>query len=537
MKFLQHLATLFCFLLLAVSCKKIEDLKNINSIEWNPNLASQVAYASFGVYDILATQDSSDLIIIDPVSGLIALNYKNEIASISPQDFAGLNDFSQNFSYDISSMDVPISVSFSGNAISQRNETIHLTVENGEEIKTVNYKSGTLNLNIQTNLKHSVFAKISFLDFRKNNQIIVDTVEFVYTNTIPQVSTVQLDLAGVSADFSSGGTTVNEARIQVETIVMGSGENILGNETFDVNFSSINSDFHNIIGYMGQQNIVTASDSVLIKIFQNATEGTFELANATVNFKIDNSFGVPIRLDLSNLKTINVGTGVETNLLNFPTSINVSAPSVIGQNSITNLPLDNTNTSNLSSLISPTPKYFLYEIDGTTNPNGQTGTDNFVDENSRCVITTEVSMPLDGLVYGFNIADTVDYDFKNQAEEIQTVMFRLITENGFPVKLGTQIRALDENNIVLFTLFDQPQDLIDPAPVNSEGIVTSSTKNIKDITLNEAQVDLLDRVKKFIIYGEASSTNYQNGVYVKFFDYYKINLKLGVQVHLKTTIN
>ena len=70
----------YALIFFASSCKKLE-FDKIAQTAWNPNLAIPLAYADFGVYDILARQDSTDLVVIDPSTGAIALVYKGEIAS------------------------------------------------------------------------------------------------------------------------------------------------------------------------------------------------------------------------------------------------------------------------------------------------------------------------------------------------------------------------------------------------------------------------------------------------------------------------
>ena len=518
-----------------VSCKKFDDLK-IAKTAWNPNLAIPIGSAEFGVYDILASQDSNDLIIIDPVSGEIALSYSSEIASFDASSIVSIGQFSENYTMNLAELSVPVSASFSGNVNSFKNATIPLSMPNGEEINTIFFNSGIINMHVETELKHNLSVTVTFPDFEVNSAQVSENFLMTYSGTVPQVADLQIDLNEVLGDFTNNGTTVNETRVQIQVSVMGPGEEVTGTEDFTVGMSSANLDFHNITGYIGQQNVVQQADSVLLRIFQNSVEGTFELTNPKIVFTVENSFGVPIRIDLSQLKTINVATGVETNLLNYPTSFDVAAPSTMGQTATSIFELNSNNTTNLSSVISPTPKYFYYEVNGASNPDGPTATPNFVEKTSTCTIKTDVDMPLEGYAYGFNITDTVDFaQFDNQnVDLIDYVMFRLIVDNGFPVLLGTQITAIDANGNHLFSLFDQPENIVEPAPVDATGRVTQQVRKINDITLDQSQIALLDQVEKLIIYGEAATTNADQGEVVKFYDNYKINLKLALQIQAQT---
>jgi hypothetical protein len=113
-------------------------------------------------------------------------------------------------------------------------------------------------------------------------------------------------------------------------------------------------------------------------------------------------------------------------------------------------------------------------------------------------------------------------------------MFRLIVDNGFPVLLGTQITAIDANGNHLFSLFNQTENIVEPAPVDAAGRVTQTERKISDIILDAEQIALLDQVDKLIIYGEASTTNADQGQVVKFYDDYKINLKIALQIQAQT---
>jgi hypothetical protein len=155
-----------------------------------------------------------------------------------------------------------------------------------------------------------------------------------------------------------------------------------------------------------------------------------------------------------------------------------------------------------------------------------------------CQIKIDVDMPLEGYAYGFYVTDTTDFEFSSVSNSdvsmIDFVMLRLIVDNGFPVQVGTQITALDVNLNPVFTLFNTPENVVNPAPVDAQGRVTSSNKKITDVTLTDAQIALLDQVKHFVIYGEASTTDASNGTIVKLFDDYKLGLKLAMQIQAST---
>lgn len=522
--------------LVFVGCKKYEDM-HLAKTGWNPNLAIPIGYADFGIYDVMASIDSSDLVVIDPLSGQVALVYSSEIASFDAGDIVQFGSASQTIDFSMADFSIPVSPNFSGNANSFKTETVQLNTVNGVELDSLFFKSGTIDLHLETDMQHDMSVVITFPDLTQGGVPLSRTISKTYTGTLPQVADVQLDLTDDYGDFTLNGTSFNQMQIQVQATVMGTGNPITGTESFSMDFSIGSATYHHASGYFGQQVVGQTADSVLLRIFQSASEGVFELRDPRVNFIIDNSFGFPIDIDLAGLKTINVSTGVETPLLNYPTVINVNYPTQFGQSEETVFTLDENNTDNLSSIISPTPKYFSYEIGATANPANDPLINNFIEEDSRFVLRAEVDMPLDGLAYGFNVSDTIPFDFSGSedTELIESVMFRIIVDNGFPVRLGTQITALDVNNNVMFTLLPAVEDVVEPAQVDANGVVSTRASKITDINLSRTQIDQLPNVKNLIVFGEASTTDYTNGTMVKFFDYYDIKVKLAMQIQGSTT--
>jgi hypothetical protein len=114
-------------------------------------------------------------------------------------------------------------------------------------------------------------------------------------------------------------------------------------------------------------------------------------------------------------------------------------------------------------------------------------------------------------------------------------MFRLYTENGFPLAFNGQATFVDSDYVPVFNLFNSPTQIVTAAPVNNLGLVTSASIYTTDININDAKILLMKNVKHIIISGIAETTQPANTI-VKFYDFYRIKIKLGIQVQLKSTI-
>lgn len=522
------------FSLLLVACKKME-FDKITKTAWNPNLAVPLAFSTFDVYDILAREDSTDLVVIDPNTGAIALVYSGEIFSFEAQDIVDIPDFSEQFTFASPDLGVLPEVGFSGTLNASNNETFTLNTSTGVELHTVRFNSGNISLDVSTSLRHNVTINLTFPDLISNGAPVVRTLNLNYSGTVPQTATASIDLTDVNADLTLNGTTVNSLRVICNTTIQGTGQNLSGTENISLNVGMTNLNFKNITGYFGQQSVAVDGDTILMKLFQSAVDGHFELTNPSVTFTIENSFGFPARINLNNLKTINVNTGQEYPLTGYPTVINIASPANMGETATTTLELNTSNTGNLNTIISPVPKYFYFEAAALSNPAGQTANLNFAEDVSALRIKADLELPMEGFAYGFSIKDTVDFNLGTDIDMIEYVMFRLIVDNGFPVQLGTQLKFMDENYNVLFSTFNGTEYVVQPALVDSNGKVYKNTKKISDITLTETQIPLLDQVKYLEIEGVAETLNGTSGQIVKLFDTYKIGVKLSVQVEGKTS--
>jgi hypothetical protein len=528
------------FVFLTTSCKKFEKVSLKDA--WTPNLAIPLAYTKYGVYNIFARVDSNDLIVSNATTGEISLNYTSVIASIGANEYVGALKFDENLSYDIGDLNLTPQVGFSGQANSFRTEIIDLNTESDQELDHVFFKSGKLNFDFSTQLRQTINVSLTFPDLKIDNVPVTKNVIMTYNGTSPSTENIEVDLAEVKGDFTLNNTTHNKMKVEMQISVSGNGnQNIDGNELFSTNISSENITFHNADGYFGQTSLVDNADSVLLRVFSNVDqEGNFVINNPKVNFIITNSFGLPVDLHLNNLKTIQAFQGgTQFPLVGFPTPVEIESPNTLGQSTTKTITLDNTNTQNLNSIISPTPKYFYYETNAIPNPNGKTGTPNFVDESSQLEIRAEINMPLEGYAYGFFIQDTVDFNLNQDVEKVESLMFRLISDNNFPVNLEVQIIATNENFKPLFNLFDNStKNLVDGASVDENGKVINPVHKVNDINLTQEKIELLDKVKNLIIRAEASTTGYNPNnpnasSNVKFYDFYSLALQLSMQLQIK----
>lgn len=532
-KFSRLFVPILALTLIFSACKR-PDFNMLASTSWNPNLAVPLAYGTFDVYDIFANSNPQDLVVIDENTGAIALIYRSDLTVVDGTELIGLQQLSANLTIPSGDLNLPASVAFKGTLNGSSQQTITVAGASDVELHSMLSKSGQMLVNVSTNLAHNVSVQLTFPGILIGGNPLQQTVQLTYSGSVPHSASANINLTNALMDLTVGNTVVNSLLVNMQTTVTGTGQAITGSESVTVDLSSNNFAFKHASGYFGQQSIVNLSDSILLKIFENSEGvGYFEFSNPSLKLLTENSIGLPIRLVFSNLRTIIVGTGQEFLMSGYPTTHNINFPAIFGDMVETLIVFNTSNTTNLSTVITPVPKYLAFMLSAFMNPDGPTATPNFVSDTSRLRIKAELELPLEGFAYGFGVKDTVPFNLTQEVSQIEYVMFRLIMDNGFPVHLGAQLRFMDENYNVLFSAWDQITEVVAPANVNAQGVVNQRGYKITDIILDDWKLDLLPQVSYIEIEGNTQTLNGPSGLVVKFFDWYNLKMKLSMQIQAK----
>ena len=520
---------------LIFGCKK-HDLTKVAGITFDQNLAVPIGYGEFGVHDLLKSIDNT--IQVNPSDGGMSLVYHKQLDTIYAKDVVKLDDFSQNFSIVPANLSGNASGSFNGTINNSSTQNFTYTTQNGTELHDLNFQSGNLAINVSSTIEHNITLVITFPDLKLNGSVVTKTISMIYPNSVPHTGSGTIDLTNVLADFTANNTATNTLRINIDATITGTGQPITGSENLDLTMNLTNLEFKNITGYFGQQTLASFADSMLLKVFNNPIQGSLSFTNPKMTFTVENSFGIPITVNFNNLSTVNTVSNQTTQItFNNPVQT-VNIPANMGDPAVsTSFELSNATTNNtMTNLVDAAPKYLKYDISATSNPNGNPGplNLNFIESTSKMIVKTDIELPFEGYASGMEVKDTLKFDqISNSPDQIESVLFRLKVDNGFPLTFNGQAEFVDVNYNHLFNLFDSPTDIISAAPVNSTThIVNGTTTKSTDVIISASKIALLDKVRFIILKGEAETTKPLNTV-VKLLDGYKIGLKLSVQVQLK----
>jgi hypothetical protein len=532
------------------SCvKKNIDFENMADQQWTPELAIPLVNSNFTIKDILLETDKAGQISVDN-TGFCTLVYKGNLFSVKGTDLIPLTTNNVNTNYNLTAGDVVgINATPAGSTYTMNfsNLVTYATGNASVQIDELTLKTGDLNIAVNSTFKQSSVITISIPNAKKAG------VPFVQTITVPasaggNINVNQyVDLTGYVFDMTNGGTTTNKFMVNYKVVATKTAALSTVAESFQVSQSFSNQSFLTIKGDVGQQAISANVDTVAISIFKNVVPGggDFRINYATIDFTVENSYGIPIRLN--NIQLFPYGPGQTFPFSSVPlpaayTNLDINAPLVIGASAYTYPPqIGGPTATQLNAIINAKPKNFIYNVGSQTNPGGTPSASqrNFITDQSQFKVDMELRMPLDGGAWDFIFRDTIPFDFGEQtSDNINSMLFRVYANNGFPFDVAMNLDFVDTNYMVMQTLAPGTlyADVIKSAPIDGNGIVTGKTEKTNDFLLSKAQVENLKTVKHIIVRAKGATTN--NGVPdIKIYDHYNLNIRMGVKGEFNVPLN
>ncbi len=522
--------SVFTLLALVITGCKKAGFDKIATQAWSPNLAVPLAVGEFSVYDILVNKDSS-ILTVGP-DGAIAIVYSDSADIVKASDIIALPD--QNFDYNgsMAAYGIPPVLTFTGTQTYTINQTFPLNNPSGGSLFTIDFRTGNLSIDVETNLMHSVKYDFTFPDLKENGVVVTRSINLNYTGSVPQQGNSAVNLQNAILDLTNGPGGSNEVRVELAIIIMGSGSPITGTEYVDFSLAMQNLDFDLITGNLGSIALPSFKDTIGLKLFNNTSQGTFTLSDPKLEFRFRNSFGIPVDISFNSIKTKEISSGNEFNLTGFPPVFSLADAASPGQSAVSTLTITDQNSANLQTILSPTPKVLIYDIGCST-----TGLNtNFITHDSKINLLGTLTLPLEGYATGFMLRDTIEASIDLDNEFVESAMLRLNIENGFPVEASVRVVLVDQNYVLLKDLTNGFKNLINAAPVNSSGRVTQSATAINDFTITNAELPIVKNTK-YILFEVGGQTFQGNlGTVVKFYDDYKLKLRLGMQVQAKVKL-
>jgi hypothetical protein len=549
--------------LCVVACVKQYDINRLAKTDYSPLLAAPLVKSSMTISDLLK-HDKDGMLQVGS-DNLLTLVYKGRLLTLQASDFISF----PNQTYPFSTPSLASGVVTALNALPLGStysipipgQSITFNTNGSADIDSIVFKKPcTLDYSISSVFKHPSVVKLDIPYAKKNGVAFSQSINLPYTGTLPSTIKGSIDLNGYTFNMTMGGTSKNKFDLNITLVVTKSSNNFLITDNATLNVGFTNPKFQKLFGNVKQQLISPGVDTVDISLFKNSVPGggNFTLANPTVKIFITNSYGVPIDASFTklqgyssgtNLYNINVAAVSKLNPWHFPYPTLAQLGKAVSDSVI----LSNANTGGSSTVpgsigyvLSKQPKKLIYQLSAKTNPNGAPvpPNTNFTFDSSRVTLDLELDLPLHGTASGFTLQDTTSFSLSkensNQQGEIEYFLFRLNATNGLPVEVGAQIYFTDslspaQPHHVLDSLIAPYKALLPAAGVDAAGKVNAPSLSTTDIRYDKTRLEKIKKAKHLIISGKLSTTN--NGTTnIKFYSDYRLDIRLGLMVKIKTKI-
>jgi len=394
--------------------------------------------------------------------------------------------------------------------------TIFLDVNSANLTGTVTYMINGLQLN---GTPFSITRNLSNPDFTLslNGYTIIPEHDLAGNNFLK--CNILLTLQTPSGPVSSGGTILN----------------LQANLT-DIAYETIYGDFS---GYT----IDFPSLNIPTPFFSKLNGGEIIFADPKLKIFFSNSVGVPFGIYFDRIDAID-RSGI-SHPLSGPGVPLQASPKIIGYPSLNqagqiindSLVIDG-NNSNLSAFIASSPDSI--SIEGSAEIVQLSGAaTTFIRNDSRYSVSATIEIPLWGKADFLILLDTLEFDYLSSSlpppEEIEKLIIRTSITNSFPLTAHPQIYLLDENRILIDSLFTGTEKIEGATDTNGDGKADPLKQAPLDVELTRAEIDNLFDARFLLIKGSIMTTDFP-GIDVKLYSTYFLDYNVGLiaQIKVKT---
>lgn len=424
----------------------------------------------------------------------------------------------------------------SGTAIIQDQEVLDDTVlvdvdlGVGEELETLVLKNGDLDFALTYQISEAAKLYIELPYATKNGSVFLDSIN---VGAGPVVVNQSFDLSGFSIDLTKGGQGYNSIETRVRAQIVSSGLIVpfdtANTVVADVSMSGIEPLY--IDGYFGNQTLSMDLDTNDFEIGDVEILKKMNFADPEVTLGFHNTFGLP--MEISGLDLIMQKSPDEVVLTgaNIPFTIasgDINDPGT----AVTSSLIIDAATTNIEDGINLWPNKVITGFTGQVNPAGKVA--NYASDTSKMDVTFGLKVPLYFSLSDYEIRDTVELD-SSMFEHVESATIRANVENEFPLEGRVGIYIVDENYVVLDSLTNGLELLIEAATVDAKGDVVSVANKTTDLVATKDAVLHLQNSARIIIVTKLGTGN--NGSPVKIYSNYSMNIKLGLMAKVNFELN
>jgi hypothetical protein len=498
---------LFTFGLSLSACMKdsVQKLKTLNGVSWNGTYALPIINARFLPEEALSYSDEISNVGVYQDSQ-VYIEYRKTVVSIKGQDLFKLPSLNANFKYTLDAAEQ--NLLDGGSVVMERDQIIDWTHSNAA-VDSILFKSGAIHVQVENNIRHSVSLTMFLLGSKPNNAGI-EYIQIPWNGQTGQGS-FDIDLSGVLADMSRGPKGVNQLRIRIRaTFYNTSGGRINSTDAISCSFSNSDCIWSRVHGRFNEKEILTKTDDLRLgALSADFTANNTKFKDARIKVKSENTFGIPIEINLNSLGFIN-GDGSRTLVNGMPKSLLVQEAKYHPEKptpAVDSVYLTAGN-SNVAILVEMQPHYLFWNESVSTRSNSVKQT---LWQESICRLSTSLELPLYLETKGLKLTASADLpkDWNEQVNNLEWVVFRLDILNELPLSLNFQAYFLDEQNNILDSLVHPSTELIPSAISDTLGNAIGTKSFQKDIKLEISKLRGIVNAQRLFMEARIGTSLYQ----------------------------
>ncbi|KAB2915197.1 MAG: hypothetical protein F9K23_11935 [Bacteroidetes bacterium] len=409
---------------------------------------------------------------------------------------------------------------------------------NGAEMKKIRIKEGVLRLRIVSTIQENMTVYYSIPHATRNGNSVSEVLK---VNAAPPGGGTDvikdIPLEGYTIDLRGRNPSVDDTvnafwnLLNVTLDSSGRQTSVSLSDSVYIYYGLLNMVAEYAEGYFGQQVLKAGPSTQAFSMFKNTT-GNIDFEDMDLTVNLVNGIGAEAKVDIKSLKSRNTRTG-NTVILNAPsligTPVNIPRatdnPFMEKKNSY----LLNKNNSNVKAFILNMPDELEYEMDVTTNPNGNVSNwKDFLYDKSELRADLRLSMPLSILADNLVLADTLAFEMFSDGNlnRVKEGSFNIIIDNSFPFSAGVQLYLLDEFGNITDSVIAMPNNVVIAGNVDvNTNKVISPVRSVLKAHFSRERMEKVKQSKRLLVRA-TFNTPKNSTTPVKIYSHYKFDVKL-----------
>lgn len=415
-------------------------------------------------------------------------------------------------------------------------DTNELYYFGGAEVKKLRMKSGKIRLRVVSTIQENMTVFYQIPHSIKNGNSINEVMKVPAAppgGSTDMIRDIPLD--GYTIDMRGKNPTVDDlinSFYNIRNAVLDSSGKVNSvslNDSIFLYFGLLDLVPEWAEGYLGQLNLSSGSSASEFNFFKN-NNGTLDFEKIDLAIDITNGVGADARVNIKNIYSSNTRTGTKIPLnatqLNSPLNIAPATDNPFKETKM-QIKVDETN-SNIQAFVKNMPDRLEYDIDVTTNPNGNVRNwKDFIYNSSIVSANLKLTMPLSLRAENLTLMDTLPFEMfsTGSLERVKEGTFNIIVNNTFPFSAAVQLYIVNESGTIIDSLMGTQNNTIASGFVDLSGKVTSPTKSVLKAYFSKERMDKIKIGKKLLVKA-TFDTPKNSSKPVKIYSHYKFDVKL-----------